>query len=317
MNKINEIMNIMNSINYGFLDKNGNNIFDDSNVEFIFNKVYYLMAPTELLTKKNGVCWDQVELERSLFEKNNIRYETYFIYIDDVKYLPSHTFLVFYIKDSVYWFEHSWYDEIGIHEYDNINDLLNDVEDKFKKSREKEVDNDLNTYIYKYDKPKYNISCDEFYKYIFTQKKVINYKLVNATKKDLERIKNYKFKLIMEYASNLSDQEINDIKNYICKSVLITIDQYSNIIYNKKIIGSFLIRDIDDGLLLDEIFIEKQFRSMGLGSSIINKIMLTYGGNIYLWVYKDNMQAFKLYSKLGFKVKEQTESKYYMIFAKK
>lgn len=70
---INEIMNIMNTINYGFLDKNGNNIFDFNNVEFIFNKTYYLMSPTELLNKKVGVCWDQVELERFLFEKNSIQ----------------------------------------------------------------------------------------------------------------------------------------------------------------------------------------------------------------------------------------------------
>lgn len=172
MEQIKEIMKIMEQIKYGFLDNTGNNILDGSETENLFNKIYYLMSPEELLNKKVGVCWDQVELERKLFEEKNIKNETYFIYIDDKNKLPSHTFLVFYIKNKVYWFEHSWFTEKGLHEYDNINELLNDVKIKFVKSREKEVETNLDIHIYKYTKPNYNISCNEFYNYIFTQKEV-------------------------------------------------------------------------------------------------------------------------------------------------
>ena len=31
-------------------------------------------------------------------------------------------------------------------------------------------------------------------------------------------------------------------------------------------------------------------------------------------VYKDNIKAFNLYKKLGFKIKEETDSRYYMEF---
>ena len=74
MENIQNIMDIMEQIEYGFLDNNGNNIFDD------------------------------LELERKLFEESNIKNETYFIYIDDKNYLPSHTFLVYYVDNKVYWF---------------------------------------------------------------------------------------------------------------------------------------------------------------------------------------------------------------------
>ena len=316
MDNIQKIMDIMEQIEYGFLDNNGNNIFDDLEVEYTFNKVYYLMTPEELLNKKVGVCWDQVELERKLFEESNIKNETYFIYIDDKNKLPSHTFLVYYIDNKVYWFEHSWFDEKGIHEYNNLNDLLNDVEIRFIKSRENEVPNGLDVHIYKYNKPNYNISCDEFYNYIFTQKKIFNYKIETATINDLERIKYYKLKTIVEYAKSLSEEEMTKIDNYICKSVPTLIKEYKNIIYNKKIIGSILIRKIDDGLLLDEIFIEKEYRNKGIGSSIIKNYVLDNDYNLYLWVYKDNIKAFNLYKKLGFKIKEETDSRYYMEFQK-
>lgn len=316
MDNIQKIMNVMEEIEYGFLDNNRNNICDNVDLEDTFNKVYYLMSPEELLNKKIGVCWDQVELERKLFEENNIKNETYFIYIDDKNNLPSHTFLVYYVDNKVYWFEHSWYDEKGIHEYNNLNDLLNDVEIKFIKSRENEVPKGLDVHIYKYNKPNYNISCNEFYNYIFTQKKIFNFKIETATISDLERIKYYKLKTIVEYAKSLSEEEMTKIDNYICESVPALIKEYKNIIYNKKIIGSILIRKIDDGLLLDEIFIEKEYRNKGIGSSIIKDYVLNNDYNIYLWVYKDNIKAFNLYKNLGFKIKEETDSRYYMEFQK-
>lgn len=316
MDNIQKIMDIMEQIEYGFLDNNGNNICDNVDLEYTFNKVYYIMSPEELLNKKIGVCWDQVELERKLFEESNIKNETYFIYIDDKNNLPSHTFLVYYVDNKVYWFEHSWFDEKGIHEYKNLNDLLNDVEIKFIKSRENEVPKGLDVHIYKYNKPNYNISCNEFYNYIFTQKKIFNFKIETATINDLERIKYYKLKTIVEYAKSLSEEEMTKIDNYIYESVPTLIKEYKNIIYNKKIIGSILIRKIDDGLLLDEIFIEKEYRNKGIGSSIIKNYVLDNDYNIYLWVYKDNIKAFNLYKKLGFKIKEETDSRYYMEFQK-
>lgn len=106
------------------------------------------------------------------------------------------------------------------------------------------------------------------------------------------------------------------IDNYICESIPTLINEYKNIIYNKKIIGSILIRKIDDGLLLDEIFIEKEYRNKGFGSSIIKNYVLDSDDNIYLWVYKDNIKAFNLYKKLGFKIKEETDSRYYMEYSK-
>lgn len=169
---VKEIMNLMENIEYGFLDKNNHNIFLGENIGKRFNQEYHLMSPQELLQKKVGVCWDQVELERKLFTENNIKNSTYFIYIDDKQSLPLHTFLVFSMNNKIYWFEHSWFDEKGVHEYNNIKDLLNDVKSKFIKSRENELPNFFKLYIYKYDKPKYNISCDEFYNYINTQEKI-------------------------------------------------------------------------------------------------------------------------------------------------
>lgn len=163
------IMDVMNTIEYGFLDEFGNNIINDTekwNNEFY--DFYYLLDPEELLEKKVGICWDQVELERKLFNENSIENETFFIYSKDGNLLPSHTFLTYKNDNKYYWFEHSWDKYKGIHEYNNLNELLIDVRGKFV------IDNNIkdvnNTYIFQYERPKYNINCDDFYRYCESQK---------------------------------------------------------------------------------------------------------------------------------------------------
>ncbi len=168
--KILDIMHLMDSIQYGFLDENGNNInqMDSQKWDYEFYKFYYLQTPEELLKTKYGICWDQVELERKLFQDIGVKTKTYFIYIDDHEKLPSHTFLTFEKDGKFYWFEHSWNLYQGIHEYKSELELLTDVKNKFKKDY-------LNTwfiYIYEYKRPKCHITCDEFYRYIKTQRLV-------------------------------------------------------------------------------------------------------------------------------------------------
>ena len=56
----------------------------------------------------------------------------------------------------------------------SLSEILNDVKIKFIDSRKNEIDSSLkyDTYIYKYNKPKYHINCDEYYNYIKTQEKI-------------------------------------------------------------------------------------------------------------------------------------------------
>ncbi len=168
---VDKIMNLMDSIEYGFKDENGNNIIHTNfqKWEEEFGKFYYLQTPEELTQSQCGVCWDQVELERKLFSENDITVKTYFIYLLDEDMLPSHTFLTFEKDGKHYWFEHSWRKYKGIHEYRKVEDLLKDVIDKFRNDH-KEVKRNADLYLYEYQKPKDHISCDDFYKYIETQK---------------------------------------------------------------------------------------------------------------------------------------------------
>ena len=137
----------------------------------------------------------------------------------------------------------------------------------------------------------------------------MDYKLVKSPNEDINRLIEYKKKTIFEYAKDLSEEEINRINNYVNTEVPKSIKDYSNVIVDDKVIG--LLTNKDDGILLDEIYLEEEYRNKGIGSSLIKDVL--YNNDIvYLWVYKANEKAISLYKRLGFNVIEETETRYYM-----
>ena len=164
-----EIMNIMEKIKYGWLDKN-NKVHHE--VDNNFSDSYVLQSPTQVLENKIGVCWDQVELERHLFKDTSLEITTYFIVHYDNNKCPTHTFLVYKKDNKIYWFEHSWNKYKGIHEYNNLIELIKDIKQKFITTELNNNYNSTNLVIYEYTKPKYGIGVKDFYKHCETGKQI-------------------------------------------------------------------------------------------------------------------------------------------------
>lgn len=142
------------------------------------------------------------------------------------------------------------------------------------------------------------------------------YKLVKASKKDIPRLVQYKKDIIYMYSKDLAEDEKENINEYVITSVNEIFKDYYNIIIDDKIIGSVGIRDLENAKLLDEIYLEKEFRNKGIGTDIIRKI-IENNESVYLWVYKENIKAVSLYKTLGFKIIDETESRYYMEYNEK
>jgi len=143
----------------------------------------------------------------------------------------------------------------------------------------------------------------------------MDYKLIKSSNNDIEKLIDYKKKTIFEYAKDLSENEINKINNYVENEVPKLLNNYSNIVVGNKVVGCLLLTYKDDGILLDEIYLEEEYRNKGIGTNIIKEV-ISNNDIIYLWVYKENIQAISLYKKLGFNVIEETKSRYYMKYSK-
>lgn len=143
----------------------------------------------------------------------------------------------------------------------------------------------------------------------------MEYKLLRSSNKDINRLIEYKKRTIYEYAKDLSNEEIDKINKYVTSEVPRLINDYCNIIVDNKIVGCLLLTNKHDGKLLDEIYLEEDYRDKGIGTKIIKNI-LNNNDIVYLWVYKENEKAISLYKKLEFYVIKETESRYYMKYNK-
>ena len=139
----------------------------------------------------------------------------------------------------------------------------------------------------------------------------MNYNIIKANDNDIDYVKKAKLYNIFAFAHDLPEDEIIKINNYVNSNIPKIIEEYKLIVVDDRRIGCYLVVNKDDGIMLDEIFIEDEFRNKGIGSSIISKI-LKLNNIVYLWVYKDNINAIRLYKKFGFKIIEETDIRYYM-----
>lgn len=161
-----EIFSKFNDIKYGFLDKSGK-MHRETDADFgqNFMKDYILQTPEQVLENKIGVCWDQIELARKLFDKNQIITKTYLIVYFKGK-IPAHTFLTFQDANKSYRFETSSRTNNGIFSYDSENEILQKyvkifLEDKFNEIPENYDKEKF--HLYEYPKPEYGIGVDEFF----------------------------------------------------------------------------------------------------------------------------------------------------------
>ena len=143
----------------------------------------------------------------------------------------------------------------------------------------------------------------------------MKYSLVDASIDYIDYLKQAKSNIIYTYANNLTEEEKIKINNYIDTSIPKELKEYKIILFNNKAIGCLLIKKQNNGVLLDEIYLEESYRSLGIGTEIIKNI-LDINNIVYLWVYKENKKAVSLYKRLSFIIIDETESRYYMKYQK-
>ena len=95
-------------------------------------KDYLTLSPNQFKKYKGGICWDYVAYEYPYFKSHfsNAKIKSFFFAIVKNNMITdTHTFLLFYMNDKVYWFEDSWKPYCGIYEYNNEDEAISKVTD--------------------------------------------------------------------------------------------------------------------------------------------------------------------------------------------
>ena len=139
----------------------------------------------------------------------------------------------------------------------------------------------------------------------------MKYELKQTSNEDENILIYYKLRSILDFALDIEEDERVRINNYVRNTIPLQIKDYKIICVDNKKIGCLLVLNYEDGVMLDEIYIEKDFRNRGIATDII-KSLIQKNKIVYLWAYKLNEPAVSLYRKLGFQIIEENENRYFM-----
>lgn len=162
MDEIQEFLNKMKDIEYGWIDKTGKR-YEKHLVKEKFIKDYYLQNPKDTWKTKIGICWDQVEVERSFLKEKNIPHQSIFMFYDDgVKY-PIHTFMLFKLDKKYGWIENT-YENVKneVQYYDSILEAIEAITKEFIRENNLKIIGNDKLYFFNYEKPKYGIGFEEY-----------------------------------------------------------------------------------------------------------------------------------------------------------
>jgi hypothetical protein len=154
---------------YGIADKDLKPVKD---IDSEFSE-YRTLSPENFHKLKMGVCWDYVEAQRELYEKNNIPHKVYYLELDNPQQ-GTHTIVSRETKDGYSWDEASWKPYVGMHHFDTEEELLSDVA---RKHEDAAFDESGKRYkvkkIYEVAKPEYGLEPWDYMQGIYRDSKRI------------------------------------------------------------------------------------------------------------------------------------------------
>ena len=169
MRNIKKFYESIKDIKYGWHEKNG--ILHEKLTEGNFAKDYKMQKTNNIEKSNHAICWEMCELQRKYFRKRQIKHKTIFTVLKKHKRLPCHTFSVIEYNNKYYWFEASWENQKGIHEFNSLKEILEFYRNNFEDFTKGEYDRD-NIEFYSYIKPPFRMNCNLFYYWCMSGRKI-------------------------------------------------------------------------------------------------------------------------------------------------
>ena len=286
------LLDELSEFDYTFIDADGKELDDEEAMKAV------VQSPEQLIDLGKGVCTDFVEYTCAKLDDRKIPYEVYYIVCTDKDGdRPSHVFVIVENEGKFLWLEAAWHSEAGIHEYDSLEELFEDIA---KKHCIYDGENYLDSCeIREIKKSLVGMSQEAIYDYVDTLPitwKAVEEGITESLKQidyipvsDVELFKEYADDILDGYGS-MSDADIkSSIKEIHFEGKLAGYIGFSKYEENGSKclgIGNFMIIE----------------RGKGLGSAVIQNIVEKYKNQydlIYCFVDAKNDGAIRLYKKLG------------------
>lgn len=130
---------------------------------------------------------------------------------------------------------------------------------------------------------------------------------IKATNEDKVPIFTMFCKLVKDY-EDLQCKDYEKIKTWEINKLNRHITEYDCIHLNNNKVGYIWFSKSGNKMEIDDFFIYPEFRRQGIGSRVLKHFIEETDLPIILYVYKRNLDAIKLYNRMGFTLKKEVDN---------
>ena len=110
--------------------------------------------------------------------------------------------------------------------------------------------------------------------------------------------------LIHEY-EDIASIDYDKVLAWVYRKIENNIGQYSCVYENGQKVGYYRTADEDGRTELDDLYVLPTFRNRGIGTRILGKITAEAKLPVFLYVFKGNTGAIRLYERSGFSIERE------------
>lgn len=138
---------------------------------------------------------------------------------------------------------------------------------------------------------------------------MIIYKKANFT--DVEKIYGLCKETIDKY-ENIDSIPYDEVIAWVRRKIDKSISEYTRIYNDGVLCGYYRFHSDNCEYELDDFYLFEEYRRQGIGSAVLEKCLLEADKTVYLYVFKRNEGAVRLYKRFGFEVREDLGTRYIM-----
>lgn len=137
-----------------------------------------------------------------------------------------------------------------------------------------------------------------------------------STNFDVDKIYELSKHLIDEY-EDVQNIEYEKVLKWVYKKIEKNIHEYTSVYLDDCLVGYYRFHEEEDKMELDDFYIIDSYQNKGIGSIVLDKCIRDTNKTIFLYVFRKNERAIKLYKRFGFEIiKNIKNSRYIMEFSK-
>lgn len=111
---------------------------------------------------------------------------------------------------------------------------------------------------------------------------------------------------------DISSIPYDEVISWVRRKISKRISEYTRIYKDGVLCGYYRFHPDNGEYELDDFYLHEKYRRQGIGSAVLEKCLKEVDKSVYLYVFKRNEGAVRLYKKFGFIVREDLKTRYIM-----